>query len=250
MIGLFCKMVHDLCRIHIALFVLFKQKLRHLPVQIRCKILRRDIAADLREQFFMVDQPGQQDLLRLHMPVLFWNGLILRLLRPYRRCCLSTLNRRLYDQLLQFLISDTIRFCNCFNIIISFDLFFKFCKFSGCHPQKFCLAFGGSHIIIFLHHLQTEHKSVSGLCDPLLKCFRSEVLDKFIRILIRFHTDHFCGDAGVLQNRHRPECRLRSGFITVVRQVHFTHIPFDQSGMSGCQRRSQRCHSVRKTCLM
>ena len=169
------------------------------------------------------------------MTILFWRFLADRLSRLCGRSCHSALDCYLDNQLLKFFVADVISLCHRFYVIITFNFFFKTCQPSRRLSEEFRLSFRCIQVITFFQHLKTEHKAVPCFPDPLFKCLSSKILDEFIRILVRFHPDHAGRHTGLPKDRSCPECRFSSGFITVIGQIDFIHIPFDQCCMSCCK---------------
>ena len=65
------KHADDPRRVQLSGRVLFKQKLRGLPVDVFCKILRPDIFPNPVEQGLILNQPGKKKPLGLLHPVFF-----------------------------------------------------------------------------------------------------------------------------------------------------------------------------------
>ena len=88
------------------------------------------------------------------------------------------------------------------------------------------------------------------MIDPLLESLCSKRLDKFIRILVRLHMQHPSRNPCRLQKRNRPQRRLHTCFITVIRQNHLIRIPFQDRRMLARQCRAKRSHRIGKARLM
>ena len=86
--------------------------------------------------------------------------------------------------------------------------------------------------------------------NPFLKGLRSQILNKFIGILIRVHADHSGGDPCLLQNGNCPKSGLGSRLIAVISKIYFIDIPLDQGSMSRRKRCSKRRYRAGKSCLV
>ena len=73
-------------------------------------------------------------------------------------------------------------------------------------------------IVLFTQDTDLEVETVLRLIDSLLKSLFPQILDKFIRVLIRTHIDDFTGKPGLPEYTDAPECRLGSGTVAVVGQ--------------------------------
>ena len=203
------------------------------------KILRTDILLNDSKQSSVLDHPGKQNFLGNLHPVFFRLLAACGLLRTLHRLCHSFSHRRLCHQFLQALNCGPICTRNRFNIIVPLQFILKADQTPCSLLEKCSLSFRRIHIILFLQHLQSEHKSVSRISDPAFKFLSAQILDKFIRILIWIHPDHLCSDPGLLQDRNCPKRRSRPCLIAVIGQIYFLNIPLDQCRMPGRQCSSQ-----------
>ena len=170
------------------LFILFIQKFCHLPEKPFRKIFRCNILFNLSKDIFTFNQPCEQYFLRHQNSIFFFIlPVILYLPGSFNRFCKSCLYRHLSNQFPEIFKSDMIGFRHCFYVVIAFNLFFKLCQPSRRFFHKLRLSFWRIHIILLLQHFQTVHKYISRTCNPFFEFLCSQILNKFIRIFIRFH---------------------------------------------------------------
>ena len=93
-------------------------------------------------------------------------------------------------------------------------------------------------------------EAVLRVFQAFFKLFRPHCLDKLIRILVRFQMKNAGFQPGCLYHGDGAKPSFYAGSVAVIAQDHFIGIPFEQTAVLLCQRRSQRGNRIGKARLM
>ena len=212
------KHADDPRRLKLSVVQLCKHLLRHLAIQFLREILQRNVLAYNRIQRRIISDPGDQQSLGLPSALRRIALVLHSAAGTGNRSGDSRLGSISYDHLAQIIGTDHIFFGNGLQIILPLQIFRKFAQFLCDLPVELRPLFRITLIVLFTQDTDLEVETVLRLIDSLLKSLFPQILDKFIRVLIRTHIDDFTGKPGLPENTDAPECRLGSGTVAVVGQ--------------------------------
>ncbi len=167
-------------------------------IQVFSEIFRCNDPFDFFKQFWIFNQPGEQQALRLlHTVILTLSFFPDRNLRRSYRHSRNHLGAYPLYQLLQILIMNKMFPGHSLNIVISFQRFWKFQKLSGHAVIKSGLLLRVLQIKLPFHHVNLKKETVFGAVNPVFECLLSTIFYKLIWIFVWSHGQNLAGNPGL-----------------------------------------------------